>query len=53
MFQNCSCLNYLIYWNQIIFGKSLPVSVAASQTPPTPSYRAAQDIDWDILTLDL
>ena len=56
LFNNCMCYNYssilnhLIYWNQMIFGKSSTI------TPPvTPSYRAAKDIDWDsieILTLD-
>ena len=49
MFQSCMCLNHLIVWNQMIFGKKL------SPPPPppiTPSYKAAQDIDWDVVTFD-
>ena len=51
LFQNCMCLNHLIYWNQMIFGKPL-LSPPPPPPPITPAYRAAQDIDWDILILD-
>ena len=48
MFQSCMCLNHLIVWNQMIFGKKPP----PPPPPITPSYKAAQDIDWDVVTFD-